>query len=87
MIFRAVSLAFRLYEFAILGRVLLTWVNINPYSPIPKFLSDLTDPFLGFIERYMPEFLKMPLNFTPVVALLILSVVESIIFKILYILI
>lgn len=86
MIFRAISLAFELYEIAILARVVMTWINVNPYDPIPKFLAELTDPFLGMIERYMPEALKMPLNFTPVVALLILNVLESLIYKILYIL-
>lgn len=82
---KAISLAFRLYEFILLARILLTWTNISPYnSKIARFLCDLTDPFLAKIEQYMPRALLAPLNFSPIVAFLLLSVVESIIYRLLF---
>ena len=85
--YRAIRLAFRLYEFILLARILLTWTNISPYnSKIARFLSDLTDPFLGKIEQYIPRALLAPLNFSPIVAFLILSVAESIIYRLLLLL-
>ena len=48
--------------------------------------SDLTDPFLAKIEQYMPQALLAPLNFSPIVAFLILSVAESIILRLLLLL-
>lgn len=87
LIYKGVRVAFKLYEFILIARVLLTWTNISPYNnKIARFLCDLTDPFLGFIERYMPAALLSPLNFSPIVAFFILSVVESILYKILFIL-
>lgn len=86
MLYRAIRLAFRLYEFILIGRVLLTWTNISPYNnKIAKFLCDLTDPFLEKIEKYMPEMLLYPLNFSPIVAFLILSVVEGILTRLVFI--
>lgn len=86
-IYRAVQLAFNLYIFILFARILLTWTNINPYnSKIARFLSDLTDPFLSLIERYMPRALLAPLNFSPIVAFLILSVAESIILRLVLVL-
>lgn len=84
-IYKAIRLAFRLYEFILLARILLTWTNISPYnSKIARFLCDLTDPFLGKIEQYMPRALLAPLNFSPIVAFLLLSVVESLVYRLLF---
>ncbi|MDO4281930.1 MAG: YggT family protein [Peptococcaceae bacterium] len=86
MLYKAVRLAFSLYEFILLARILLTWTNISPYnSKIARFLSDLTDPLLGVIERYMPPVLLSPLNFSPVVAFLLLSVLESVVLRVIFI--
>lgn len=83
-IYKAIRLAFRLYEIILLARILLTWTNISPYnSKIARFLCDLTDPFLGKIEQYMPRALLAPLNFSPIVAFLLLSVVESLVYRLL----
>lgn len=83
-LYRAIQLAFKLYIFILFVRILLTWTNISPYnSKIARFLSDLTDPFLGKIEQYMPAALLAPINFSPIVAFLILSVAESIILRLL----
>lgn len=84
-IYKAIRLAFRLYEFILLARIFLTWTNISPYnSKIARFLCDLTDPFLGKIEQYMPRALLAPLNFSPIVAFLLLSVVESLVYRLLF---
>ena len=85
MLYRAVRLAFNLYEIILIARIFLTWTNISPYNnKIARFLCDLTDPFLAKIEKYMPEMLLSPLNFSPIVAFLILSVIESIIVQLLF---
>lgn len=81
---RIISVAFNVYEFMIIIRVFMSWVNPNPYSPIVTFIIDLTDPFLGLIEKIMPRALLAPLNFTPIVALLLLGFLQRIIFMILF---
>lgn len=87
-LYRAVHLAFNLYIFILFVRILLTWTSITPYnSKVARFLSDLTDPFLGKIEQYMPRALLTPINFSPIVAFLILSVAENIILRLLMLLV
>lgn len=79
----AVRLAFSLYEVLILIRVFMSWLPINPYSRFATFVRDLTDPFLGFIERFMPGVLLSPLNFSPIIALVLLSFGERLIIRLL----
>lgn len=83
IIYDAVRLAFSMYEFVILVRVFMSWLPIDPYSKLARFISDLTDPYLGFIERFMPSMLLSPLNFTPVVGLFLLSLLSNFILKML----
>lgn len=83
ILFDAVRLAFGLYELLILVRVFMSWLPINPYSRFATFVRDLTDPFLGLIERYMPAALLSPLNFSPIIALMLLSFAERLIMRLL----
>ena len=63
-----------IYVWIIVARVLLTWVNPNPYSPLMRFLSSATDPVLNWGRRLMP-FTFGGLDFSPVVVLIILQLV------------
>jgi YggT family protein len=45
------------YMFIILIRVLISWVNADPYNPIVQFLRSATDPVLYRVRR------SLPLNF------------------------
>ena len=44
----------QLYIFIVLGRVIISWVNADPYNPIVRFLKKATDPVLDRIQRYIP---------------------------------
>jgi YggT family protein len=39
-----------------LGRVLISWVNADPYSPIVRFLYVATDPILAPVRRALPVY-------------------------------
>lgn len=75
--------AFNVYELLIIIRVFMSWINPNPYNPIVSFIADLTDPFLGAIERFMPQVLLSPLNFSPIVAILLLGLIKQAVFNLL----
>lgn len=75
--------AINVYELIIIIRVFMSWVNPNPYSAPVKFITDLTDPFLGSLERLMPQFLLAPLNFTPIVAIFVLGILKQLIVAVL----
>lgn len=84
---RIVSLVFQAYQFLILIRVLLSWVNVNPYGrainhPLIDLLYRLTDPVLEPLRRLIPPIGGM-LDITPIVAMILLEVVRQVIVRLL----
>jgi YggT family protein len=77
-----VSLAFQIYEFLILIRVLLSWVRINPYHPVIRILYQITDPVLDPLRRVIPP-IGGAIDISPVVALIILEIVHRIVISVL----
>jgi len=74
VLLRLINLAFTLYEFAIIARALLPWFRVDPYHPVMRFLIQITEPLLAPIRRNLPT--MGGLDFSPMVALLILWAVE-----------
>ena len=70
-----VQLFFQLYSFVILARVLMSWVNIDPYSPVARTIYDLTEPVLAPVRNLMPA--AGGLDFSPIIVLVLLQVIES----------
>ncbi len=77
-----VSWTFQVYEFLILIRVLLSWVNINPYHPAIRILYQITDPVLQPLRRIIPP-IGGTIDISPVVALIILEITHRIVVSIL----
>lgn len=77
-----ISLAFQIYEFLILIRVLLSWVNVNPYRPavrhpLVRLLEQITDPVLSPLRRAIPP-IGGTIDISPVIALILLEIVRRI---------
>lgn len=60
----------RLLGFAIIARAILSWFSLRPDNQIRRFLDDLTEPFLSPLRRIIPQ--TSGIDFTPMVAILIL---------------
>ena len=43
------------YLWILIIRMLLSWVNPDPYNPIVRFLCSVTDPVIYWIRRRMPR--------------------------------
>ena len=43
-----------LYMWVVIIAALITWVQPNPYNPIVRFLSNVTEPVYKIIRRYIP---------------------------------
>jgi YggT family protein len=56
----------------ILIRALISWVNPDPFNPIVQFLYKATDPILGRIRKILPLQLKMGIDISPIIAVLII---------------
>lgn len=80
-LFRIIDIAFTLYSFAIIARSLLPWFRVNPYHPAVQFLIQITEPLLAPIRRSIP--LLGGLDFSPMVALLIIWFVEQLLYSLL----
>lgn len=82
-----VSVLFQLYEFLLLIRVLLSWINIDPRRPAIdhpaiQVLIKITDPVLAPLRRLIPP-IGGTVDISPVVALIILEVVRRILVSVL----
>jgi len=71
------SLLFSAYSFAIIIRSFLPWLGVSHYHPVMRFLIDITEPLLGPIRRFIPPI--GGLDFTPMVALLLIWALEQVI--------
>ncbi|MCK4905446.1 YggT family protein [bacterium] len=56
----------------ILVRVLISWVNPDPYNPIVQFLYKTTEPILEPTRKLLPFSLKFSIDISPIIAFLII---------------
>lgn len=64
----------QIYNWLILGRVLMSWVVRDPNNRLYHFLYSITEPVLGRIRNLMPS---MGLDFSPIIAYFILRLVAG----------
>ena len=83
IIARVIGAAFNIYYFLIIAEVLLSWFPHNRANPIFRFVHEMTEPFLGIFRRLFRVGARMPIDFSPIIALIALSLLESLIFYIL----
>ncbi len=76
---RIVDMAFNIYFFIVIARALISWVNPDPYNPIVRFLHNATDPVLYRLRRFLPFLQQGTFDFSPIVLLILLSVVQQLI--------
>ena len=75
----AVNIVFQFASLLILARVIMSWlpmagVRIDPYHPIIRILYQLTDPILDPIRRFATFGM---MDFSPIVALILLEVIRT----------
>jgi YggT family protein len=83
-----VSVLFRVYEFLIFVRVLLSWINSDPYRPVVthpvvQILYRITEPVLAPLRRVIPP-VGGALDISPIVALFALEILRLILVSILH---
>jgi len=66
---------FEILSIAIIGRVLVSWVNLRPDHPIVIFLHQITEPILGPLRSVIPP--MGMIDITPIVALILLRVISA----------
>ncbi len=56
----------------ILARILMSWVQVDPYSPVAQFIYNSTEPFLKPVRDVLPP--AGGFDFSPIVVLIIAQV-------------
>jgi len=69
-----IQILFITLNIAILARILLTWIPIDPFHPIVRILNQITEPILGPARRIIPPI--GGIDFSPIIVLFLLSIVE-----------
>jgi YggT family protein len=57
------------YMWIMIIRVILSWVNPDPYNPIVRALYSITDPVLSWLRRRLP-LMAGSIDFSPMVVIL-----------------
>ena len=72
----------RVLNILILARVLLSWIPMDRDNPLIAFVYNITEPILGPIRRMVPS--VGGLDLSPIIALVLLEVVQRVLLTMLY---
>jgi YggT family protein len=79
-IFQFLSILLTILSWAILIRVLLSWIpNLDRGNPLVRLLAQITDPVLEPARRIIPPIGGMDLS--PIVVLLLLRLLQQLLFS------
>jgi YggT family protein len=56
-----------MYWWIVLGSVIVSWVNADPYNPIVRFLRTVTEPVFYRIRRALPFIVFQGFDLSPIV--------------------
>ncbi len=75
-LYRLIRTLFTLYTLALIARAVLPLLGMSYAHPVMRFLWNITEPLLAPIRRRLPP--TGPIDFSPMVLILILWLVEQI---------
>jgi YggT family protein len=71
---------FYLWQLLLLGRILLSWVQVDPYHPAVQFLYAVTEPVLRPIRDLLPP--AGMFDFSPLVAIVLAQFLQMLLVQI-----
>ncbi len=80
---KVLDIILELYMWVLIIRALISWVNPDPYNPIVQFLVRVTEPVLAPIRKLVPPY-KVGIDFSPMIAILIIIFLQYAVIKNLY---
>lgn len=82
-IFNFVHFAFEIYYILVLANILLSWFPIVRGNAITTFIYEMTEPYLRIFRRMLPISPRMPIDFSPILAIIVLTMIESLVTRVL----
>ena len=74
-----IDILFYILLAAILGRVIISWINLSPDNPIVVLIYGITEPILAPIRRILPS--TGMLDLSPTVALIVMIVIREVLVR------
>jgi len=72
----------QILSFAILARVLISWISPNMDNPIIRILFEITEPILGPLRQFIPRIGMFDLS--PIIALLLIQFIQQLLPQVLF---
>lgn len=60
--------------------MILSWISIRE-NPITRFIYEVTEPVLGIFRRLLPPRPSFPVDFSPILAFIVLQLLENLILR------
>ena len=70
------QMVLQLYLWIVFARVILSWVNPDPYNPIVQFLYRITDPLLYRVRKWLPIH-GGGIDFSPMIVILAIIFLQT----------
>ncbi len=74
---KLLDFALNIYLWIVIIRALLSWVNPDPYNPIVRFISQITDPLFYRVRRWFPWTAMGGIDFSPMLIVLAIFFLQS----------
>lgn len=81
MIFTLVYYAFTIYQFMLIGYILMSWIPSLQNSAVGAFLEKVCEPYLGFFRKFIPPIGMIDLS--PIAGLFALGFIQKGVFIVL----
>ena len=78
---RVLDTLLSLYFWIVILAAILSWVRPDPYNPVIRTLTALTEPVLYRIRKYLPFTYINGLDLSPIVVLIVIQLVQSIVVR------
>jgi len=70
-----INILFTALNLAILARVVISWVRVDPFNPLVRILYQITEPILAPFRKVIPP--VAGLDFSPIVAFFVLELLRK----------
>lgn len=74
-VFGILETALRIYQVVLIVRIVLSWVDADPYNRLVQAIRSITDPYLDFFRRTFPLHVGL-LDLSPILAFLALEILQ-----------
>jgi YggT family protein len=82
LLIQIINTVFRLYSYLILARIFLTWIPMDSYNPVVRFIHKVTEPVLAPFRIILPLG-GMGLDLSPIIVFFLLNLLQRALINIL----